>query len=158
VQALSTTRVELLISRTHFPGAQVIDWIDQAILYQHSGENGEMFFKLRSIGIRTSCNLLIAAGYRAKHDGSQQWSWAKDMDIEDGDAKVLAPIASALVDGEEDRAGRVVAARRKQVVAARAVDAVQHQPLGTHQYRPGSLCSPLSSPESLARRWLRLVP
>ena len=62
VQSLATASLELLVLRTHFPTAQIIDWVDQAILYLHAGYMGYWYPSLRMAGIRGAADLLDAAG------------------------------------------------------------------------------------------------
>src|SRR5262249_11241395 len=76
IQAMATAPIEQLITSTHYPAAQIVDWIDQSILYLHSGHNGEWFPQLRAVGIRAASDLLDAAGlnlldpYRSLRDSS----------------------------------------------------------------------------------------
>jgi hypothetical protein len=62
IQAMATAPIEQLIVATHFPAAQIVDWIDQSILYLHAGHDGEWFPQLRAVGIRGASDLLDAAG------------------------------------------------------------------------------------------------
>jgi hypothetical protein len=61
VHAMATAEIERLVLRTHFPTAQLLDWIDQAILYNHSGSQAEWFVPMRALGIRSATKLLSAA-------------------------------------------------------------------------------------------------
>lgn len=62
IEAMATAPIERLVVGTHFPAAQIVDWIDQAILYLHAGHNGEWFPQLRAVGIRGASDLLDVAG------------------------------------------------------------------------------------------------
>jgi hypothetical protein len=63
IEAMATVQIEQLIINTHFPTAQIVDWVDQAILYLHSGHNGEWYPQLRTVGIRGATDFLDAAGF-----------------------------------------------------------------------------------------------
>ncbi len=58
VQSLATAPIHRLVIGTPFPTMQIVDWIDQAILYTHCGKNGEYFEKFRAVGIRSASDLL----------------------------------------------------------------------------------------------------
>jgi hypothetical protein len=62
VQGMATAAIETLIVGTYFPGSRIIDWVDQAILYIHCGNEREWFGPLRMVGIRTASDLLDALG------------------------------------------------------------------------------------------------
>jgi ElaB/YqjD/DUF883 family membrane-anchored ribosome-binding protein len=62
IQSLATAAIELLVLRTHFPTTQLVDWIDQALLYLHAGQQGELFAALRVAGVRTASDLLDVTG------------------------------------------------------------------------------------------------
>lgn len=62
VQAMANARIELLVLRTHFSTEQIVDWIDQAILYQHAGHDGDLIAGLQGVGKRTAYKLLDAVG------------------------------------------------------------------------------------------------
>ncbi len=64
VQSLATTAVGDLVVNTHYPATQIVDWIDQALLYVHAGQDGELYPAFRWVGIRTATDLLDAIGYR----------------------------------------------------------------------------------------------
>jgi len=62
VQSMATTSIERLVVGTPFPTAQIVDWIDQAILCSHAGHrDGEWFDAFRAVGIRTASDLLDAS-------------------------------------------------------------------------------------------------
>lgn len=62
VEAMATAQIEQLIVNTHFSTGQIVDWVDQALLYLHCGHEGEWFPQLRAVGIRGASDLLDAAG------------------------------------------------------------------------------------------------
>jgi hypothetical protein len=62
IQSLATAPIEVLVLRTHFATTQIVDWIDQALLYLHAGNGGELFQPIRMSGVRTASDLLDAAG------------------------------------------------------------------------------------------------
>jgi hypothetical protein len=62
VQGMATAAIETLVVGTYFPGSRIIDWVDQAILYIHCGNEKEWFRPLRMVGIRTASDLLDALG------------------------------------------------------------------------------------------------
>lgn len=64
LQSMATAPIEQLVLGTYYPTLQIVDWIDQSILYNHCGHEGEWFRVYRSIGIRTATDLLDAAGYK----------------------------------------------------------------------------------------------
>jgi hypothetical protein len=61
IESMATAPIEQLVIGTHFPVAQIVDWVDQAILYMHAGDCGQWFPHLRAVGIRTASDLLDAA-------------------------------------------------------------------------------------------------
>ncbi len=64
IQALATCQIQELVVNTFFPAAQIVDWIDQALLYIHCGDDGEARFRqLRKAGIRNATDLLDRLGY-----------------------------------------------------------------------------------------------
>ncbi len=63
VQGMATAAIEQLVLGTHYPTSQLVDWIDQAILYSHAGHRGEWSPRFRLAGIRTATDLLGAVGY-----------------------------------------------------------------------------------------------
>lgn len=63
VEGMATAPIEQLVLKTHFPTTQIVDWVDQAILYLHAGHRGEWFPPLRTTGIRTATDLLDATGF-----------------------------------------------------------------------------------------------
>jgi hypothetical protein len=71
VSNMATAQVEQLVLRTHYSTGQIVDWVDQAILYAHCGdkvnggalERGRWFKPLRSVGIRSATQLLHVAGW-----------------------------------------------------------------------------------------------
>jgi hypothetical protein len=67
IQSLATAPIEQLVLRTHFPTTQLVDWIDQSLLYLHSGHNGEWFPQFRNVGIRTASDLLDSVEFRPTH-------------------------------------------------------------------------------------------
>jgi predicted flap endonuclease-1-like 5' DNA nuclease len=62
IQALATHDLVDLMLSTRIPAARLIDWIDQALLYQHV--TAEDLVRLRRSGVRTATQLL-AAGRRS---------------------------------------------------------------------------------------------
>jgi hypothetical protein len=64
MESMATAPIEQLVLRTRYPTAQLVDWIDQALLYLHTGHNAEWFPQLRAVGIRGATDLLIAANPR----------------------------------------------------------------------------------------------
>jgi hypothetical protein len=66
VEALAHADVPQLMLRTRIPAPQLLDWVDQAILYIHLGRSrgGREYRqeRLAVLGIRTATNLLCAAG------------------------------------------------------------------------------------------------
>jgi hypothetical protein len=71
VQSLATSAVEQLVLGTHFPTSQLVDWVDQAILYLHAGDHGAWFAQLRAAGVRTASGLLHATGLAAPVLGAE---------------------------------------------------------------------------------------
>jgi hypothetical protein len=67
IESMATASVEQLVLGTHFPTCQIVDWIDQAILYLHAGNDGEWFPQFRTVGIRGASDLLDAAGLDLLH-------------------------------------------------------------------------------------------
>jgi hypothetical protein len=63
IQSLATTSIGDLVVNTHYPATQLVDWIDQAILFVHAGQDGELYPAFRWVGIRTATDLLDAVGY-----------------------------------------------------------------------------------------------
>jgi hypothetical protein len=70
IQGLATASIGDLIVRTHYPAAQIVDWIDQAVLYTHSGHDGELFSRFRAVGVRTASDLLDVVGYPLLQPGT----------------------------------------------------------------------------------------
>lgn len=62
VESLATASFGQLVSATHFTTARLVDWVDQALLYSHSGNKGQWFEKFRDVGICTASQLLMAVG------------------------------------------------------------------------------------------------
>ncbi len=65
VESLATADFELLVLNTNFSTAQLIDWVDQALLYVHAGRSGEGIAPLRSAGKRTASDLLEAVSKKS---------------------------------------------------------------------------------------------
>jgi hypothetical protein len=68
VQNLATASLRDLVIHTNFSAAQLIDWIDQALLYIHVHDRWPDAF--RSVGIRTATDLLRAAGQQQSSDST----------------------------------------------------------------------------------------
>jgi hypothetical protein len=63
IYAMAKSSMEQLVLRTHFPTGLIVEWVDQAILYTHAGEQGRWFDALRSAGIGSASELLAVAGW-----------------------------------------------------------------------------------------------
>jgi hypothetical protein len=88
IQGMATVSIEHLVVHTHFSAAQLVDWIDQSILYTHSGANGERFQYFRAVGIRSASDLLDVAGF----------DFRAEMDLSTKEAKMeITPRATALL-------------------------------------------------------------
>ncbi len=62
IQSLATAEIEMLVLRTNFPTTQIVDWIDQALLYLHAGFQGKWYSNMRMAGVRSASDLLDTAG------------------------------------------------------------------------------------------------
>ena len=89
---MATADIVELMVQTRFPAGQIIDWIDQAILYTNMGPEQEPRKKLRVHGIRTATSLQVA--YAKTTQGSDQEAFEKILSGGDG---ARSPIR-ALVD------------------------------------------------------------
>jgi hypothetical protein len=56
--------IDRLVRRTYFPTAQIVGWVDQALLYMHAGSSGELMNAFRSASIHKASDLIDAVGYR----------------------------------------------------------------------------------------------
>jgi hypothetical protein len=63
VQGMATAPIEQLVIGTYYPAARIVDWVDQAILFTHCGENFQWWDPLHGLGIRTATDFLDAAGF-----------------------------------------------------------------------------------------------
>jgi hypothetical protein len=63
VQAMATVAIERLVRRTYFSTARIVGWVDQALLYEHAGNAGELMRAFRSAGIHKATDLIGAVGY-----------------------------------------------------------------------------------------------
>ncbi|MBV9174540.1 MAG: hypothetical protein JOZ81_31145 [Chloroflexi bacterium] len=63
VQAMAGVPIDKLVRRTYFSTAQIVCWVDQAILYMHAGNSGEWMTAFRKAGIHKGTDLLRAIGY-----------------------------------------------------------------------------------------------
>ncbi len=64
IQALATAQIQELVVNTYFPASQIVDWMDQAILYQHCGNEGQTRFEqFRQAGIRNATDFLDRLGF-----------------------------------------------------------------------------------------------
>ncbi|MFN8594199.1 MAG: hypothetical protein U0031_22305 [Thermomicrobiales bacterium] len=61
VQGMATAPIEQLVVGTYYPASRIVDWVDQAILMTHCGDQREWCPPLRTVGIRTATDLLDAA-------------------------------------------------------------------------------------------------
>jgi len=62
VETMAMCQIDQLVLRTHFSTGQLVDWVDQAILYMHAGSGGEWFAPLRTVGVRSASDLLNVTG------------------------------------------------------------------------------------------------
>jgi hypothetical protein len=82
IQSLATAEIEMLVLRTNFPTTQIVDWIDQALLYLHAGFQGRWYPNMRMAGVRSASDLLDAAGVlRADVDGTVDPERRPDPDL-----------------------------------------------------------------------------
>jgi len=79
IEAMATAPIEQLVVGTHFPPAQIVDWIDQAILYLHSGHNGEWFSQLRAVGVRGASDLLDVTGLNLADPKASLYRESQDL-------------------------------------------------------------------------------
>lgn len=92
VQGMATAPMEQLVVGTYYPATRIVDWVDQAILYTHSGDDHQWWTPLHSAGIRTATDLLDAAGFRA---APSDLLMIQDFTPKDED---LAPIERAIAE------------------------------------------------------------
>lgn len=62
VQGLATAPIQELVVNTYFPASQIVDWVDQAILYMHCGNEGEWFAYFRKATVRNATDFLDRLG------------------------------------------------------------------------------------------------
>ena len=85
---MATAQIDRLILRTHFPTAQILDWINQALLYMHAGHRAEWFVPLKAVGIRTATDLILS--------GSAARKAPSPAGVPVADADALQTIAEAI--------------------------------------------------------------
>lgn len=95
IQSMATASIEQLVTNTHYSTAQIVDWIDQAILYLHSGANGEWFWRFQAVGIRTATDLLDTAGVNLL---DPDLNWQTDFRTIKGKLTNLEAIRTAMND------------------------------------------------------------
>jgi hypothetical protein len=61
---LANAHLERLVVRTRFTAAQLVDWVDQGLLFRHAGSDGDWFAALRRAGVQTASDLLRVGGLR----------------------------------------------------------------------------------------------
>lgn len=82
VQNLATTDIGNALLRTRIPPERLIDWINQAVLHQHTTkENRE---ELRRFGIRTATDLLDAFAYRRTDSNGNTFASGVERLLNDG--------------------------------------------------------------------------
>ena len=100
VQAMATVAIERLVRRTYFSTARIVGWVDQALLYEHAGNAGELLHAFRSAGIHKATDLIGAVGYdHALHVRNQQ-PVPTPVDLESVRAAVDTLVAAARGRGE----------------------------------------------------------
>jgi hypothetical protein len=96
---MATADIVELMVQTRLPAEQIIDWVDQAILYTNLGpaqekDAGSARQKLRAQGVRTASSLQVS--YEKCAPGSDREAFEKVLSSTDGSA-VRSPMRS-LVD------------------------------------------------------------
>ena len=107
VEAMAMCPIDRLVLRTYFSIGQIVDWVDQAILYMHAGDHGEWFAPLRKVGIRTSTDLLNATGLNLLDPGHLRYRdfWPNSQALGRVVAAVNAAPASTPTEGDRSIPG-----------------------------------------------------
>jgi len=79
---MATADIVELVVQTRFPGEQIIDWVDQAILFTSMGPDPEPRKKLRVHGIRTATSLQV--GYEKARLPEDRQAFEKILTSGDG--------------------------------------------------------------------------
>ena len=121
---MAMCQIDQLVLRTHFSTGQLVDWVDQAILFMHPGTGGEWFGPLRKVGVRTATDLLNVTGLDLFNAGQLKYRdfWPNRQAL----GRLVSAINAATVehtkgdDGATDQVRRLAVALH--VAAVKLVD------------------------------------
>lgn len=137
VQGMATTSLAQLVTDTSFSLDQIVNWVDQAILYQHAGWNGAWYPRFRNAGIDGATQLLFIAG-----PDLLRLTWREDnVDLDKVQrvanllatpAVLFAASAAEPAKGNSAFVASFLSASRMSDLAAHAHDASQRLRQATH--------------------------
>ena len=135
VQNLSTARLEDLIIHTNFSPFQLVDWMDQALLFIHSHDQWTEGF--RAVGIRTATDLLATTG----KPGSTKYEFAESAARELAIAINAAQLGADANPEDPREAARLAASQLSKAVndAATAAEEALSKQKGLDKDKPETL-------------------